>query len=428
MKMVYRDVGEWLRQRYGMTRGYPFGTVAAEQEKLLSEFFVSVEGYERLQDLKNRILFAPEGYGKSAVRVMFAAYLAANTQVLGVEYTCFDRFPKQSKPTGQQQITHLLHLAVKQVVAYVLGGAPAGAGLRLRGLSASHRATLGAFIHAYAAELYSPHRLYPIFQGISARIGLSWGDFEACVNAKRLGAVVDVNEQLAANPIARFWADVVAHRSTAGEIHGSPLEMLKTFAAFTKAIGLTGLYFLVDGLTESRSSGGTPVAPVDFLESLFATEGLFDIEGVRFGFFLTTHVWHELKRRACFQQNQIEAVALTRGWSDQKLRDLLRLRLLVYSDGNLPDFSLLCHAQSGYGQASATAEIQRLSDFMESQIVAKADGSPRRLLRLLNALLFAHLQRYPDEPFVVEQGLDERDWQLIQPYMESILGIQNQRL
>jgi hypothetical protein len=408
----------WLRERFGFTRGNPFGSFTADKERdLLPEFFVDVEGYDQIKDGNSTMVFAALGGGKSALRIALAANLAPlnpYSSDLAVEYTDFSGLGERELPSLADHIGQLLHKGIEAVMLYLVGPLHTGPiedlyRARVSEVPSHVKALLGAFIHTHYPDLLHPLSLSPRLQHANSVFQPRWNLFEGAVAKRALRDFLADYPQLLQDPIALFWAELVDESPTILTQTRTPLESMRQFVILLRALKLERVYFLVDRLDEMRHTSRNAEAQVDFIENLLTGLDLLEMPHVAFKFFLTRETRDAVIIRPTIRLDRLRDQMVTVEWTDHRLRLLLRARLAVYSGRAIQEFSQLC--EEGVITLRGKGEAQPQALWLEQQLLKESNGSPRWLLMALEEMCRAHINRLTQEPKILQQGLDSTDWE-----------------
>jgi hypothetical protein len=416
------DLDRWLAS-LGFVRGNPFATAEADQERiLLPEFFVNVDGYERIKGDRTILVFAPRGGGKSALRVVLASQSAPiipDSATLTAEYLDFDSLiakrRNQQSLAIEDHVYRLLRTGVKALLD-ALCGEPAfdqlqveaeqdrqHRAVRATALSGSARSRLARMLHSYYPSLLYGDELFDRICALDRQFSPSWSEFTEAVHTRRLRALIDLHLSNA-NAIVLLLADLNDYLHTNDDADVTPVEHLAAFARLARAAHFTSVQFLLDRLDEHQETANDAPAQADILEPLLAHLPLLELSGLAFKFFLSREAHQVLLRRVSIRRDRLTDQAVTVHWGQAQLKKLLDTRLAVYSDGQVRDLVQLCqdmHIDLGRGRPSYL-----LGKWIEEEMIQLAQGSPRRLLVAAQLLCQAHMEH------VGSSGVFERpDWE-----------------
>ncbi len=160
----------------------------------------------------------------------------------------------------------------------------------------------------------------------------------------------------------------------------SSVELLTTLAEIFVHLGQTpertyqSLYILVDRVDETPA--GPDIAGT-LLEPLITDKVLLNAPNVAFKFFLPLEVGQNLHSIANLRPDRLCTRIID--WDKPALEDVIRQRLIHYSNGKIESLGDLCVA----------AAKDRVTD----RLIDASQGSPRTLLRLCQALIHTHVTR-----------------------------------
>lgn len=417
------DLNSWLSS-LGFEKGNPFATVEAEQERnLLPEYFVDVDGYERIKSDKTIIVFAPRGGGKSALRVVLASYsapISLESKSLAIEYTDFSpliaKMRLGEKITIDDHINQLLRIAVKTLFI-ALCGESTKMGIRgseihdidkyrlerLKNILPSARSRIARWLHAYQPELMEPEEIYERLNSLDTSFKPNWINFQEHVKARELQRLLK-QSSLNNNVLAIFIADLNDLPSERWELVMTPTEKMLAFVTTIRSLGFTNVQILVDGLDESQETADNSWAQVYILEPLVAELHILEMRDVSFKFFLSLDVHKIIMERSTIRRDRITDEAVTVHWRKDRLKHLLDERLDVFSNGTVHELIQIC--QETYIKVEK-GTTNLIGEWIEEEMLKMSQGSPRRLLLGGQLLFEAHFSRFGSSGLL---GLE--DWNM----------------
>jgi hypothetical protein len=164
----------------------------------------------------------------------------------------------------------------------------------------------------------------------------------------------------------------------------SPVRLLSRFAQLVQRAGLQAVYILVDRLDERLLTFRDPHNLAALIAPLVTDLPLMEIPGVAFKLFLPREARGAIMSFVRSERLRVLEVV----WDNERLRDLLRLRLRVYSKDKVQSLGKLCD--------------DALSPCIEDEIIEMSEGSPRRLLQLGAALLETHVVLSPHRRIITD--------------------------
>jgi len=185
-----------------------------------------------------------------------------------------------------------------------------------------------------------------------------------------------------ANPVVRLkLARCVSGEATAIAWRDlSAAEILTTLVSIVQRLGASekncyeALYLLVDRADETEF-GAAALLPI--LKPLIATGSLLNLPGLAFKFFLPVELGEQLLADAPLLRERFPIETIH--WDKDALEDMLKRRLVFYSNGRVEDFGQLCTT------AARANAVDRL--------IGRSQESPRTLLRLCAAVVQCHFRR-----------------------------------
>jgi hypothetical protein len=343
---------EWL-VRVGFTEGNPFALNGAEDERdRLHEYFIEHQAYYAIIDAgtaRSSVLHAPRGAGKSSTRRMFDAYCQAH---------------------DARQPVLLVRLTDWMPIVERVGSAKVGPRDLLDEV-------LRLFMVALAELPDNPlAALPPDEAGYLRWIGSAYGDYLR-------------PSQRASLEIRGWLVPLGAPRPS--EVYSlAALPVLRCFEAVAQiaaAVGRPRCYLIVDGVDELCATTADWAAGADLLAPLLGNVRLLEVPGLAVKCFVPTEIIKVLRERGQMREDRITTVEL--GWSVPLLRELLRSRLEVFSDGAI--------------QSLAQRAAPDLAD-IDEQLCLAAEGSPRHLLNLGDTLVRVCARTSDDTDLLLRQA------------------------
>lgn len=402
------ELDQWLSS-LGFSQGNPFATAEADQERaLLPEFFVEVEGYERIKGDQTIIVFAPRGGGKSALRVVLAsqaAPISAKSTTLAIEYTDFDALIAKKRAgqtlTIDDYVPRLLRAGLTALLATFCGSSMDEFAAQEDAVERQYRAKkageipppdrsrMAQLVRSVHPSLLTPERLYNWLRVLDPKFAPDWQDFVQATAERHLHALMPPTT--AANKIADFLADLNDYPDTIIDSTATAADKMRSFVQLAQAVGLTPVQFLIDRLDEMKETVDDPESQADVLEPLLTHLPLLEMPGIAFKFSLSQEARDILMERSTIRRDRLTDQAVTVDWNKNRLKHLLDERLNVFSEGRVHELTQLCQEiriQIGRGAASMW-----LGEWIEHKMLQLAQRSPRRLLVAGQLLCQAHVRR-----------------------------------
>jgi hypothetical protein len=412
------SLNEWL-DFFGFSAS-PFSKWEAEEEarlspKRLSDQWVKPACFDRIlgqaSEPKTVLVFAPRGAGKTACRILVEYYCkeglgqgergGTGDRVLPVLHIHHDEAIRQSLEQ-QQTIDEYWHTReiLKQAVQALTDLLQAEDELshRVDGMSPGRLADLQWFFYTY------PPASMEDLESIQKRLGFT---SVPGLNHQEIGFLR--NE----SPLRPLPSHVQDHFDARRYI--SPIEQLYLFvdlmcADKPQGFGFEAVYVLLDGLDEfSFSADLTNEHATRLLVPLLSNLRLMNAPNMAFKCFLPAEISTDILHHPTIRRDRLGFETIT--WSEHDMREILRRRLATY--GPVQEIDMLC-----------APELRGL----ERKLIEVADGNPRRMIRLCDFLLQAHLER-PLEQSPEELGegaylFSRSDWEESLQRIDDVLPIE----
>lgn len=418
------EVAQWLKQ-FGFKHGNPFALHEAEKERGLFEgrLFIEVEGYERIKEEQSVVVFAPLGGGKTALRIQLARELAPinpRSKQLAVEYTDFGNLEDTIRLTASDHVKRLLRYGCEALLEYLCGTAYQGQ--RDTALVGLHhdprpdkapleaREILGYFLRTYYPNVLVHSTLRSQLKHLDQTFSCTGTELRHAVEHRQLHKLVEQNERLRDNMVAQFWVEVVDEWAEGLGDNVSNEQLLRMFVDLVQAVELEGVHFLIDGLDEKQATSRQPRAQVDLIESLLTELKLLEIPGGPFKFFVTQDAYYEMAQRSSIRFDRLKQQIVTVAWDEPMLRKLIQKRLELFSDYSVGWINLFCD------ETTIRGKDLTFEEWWWRELLIHTEGSPRRLLMLMNATCEVHIEtaKISGISAQLERGLGEADWQATQ--------------
>jgi hypothetical protein len=354
----------------------PFFHTNAANEDLLKSYFIRPKYYRSLQGDGRRpgsaIVFAPRGSGKTAQARMLATH-AVDSALLPLSY---DLFPGQSKstaksPTLDYHLANVVRRGAGALVLYLFArDIPFGA---LGELEEAFGSLCYCYLRDIGTDELGRLRANPLLAGLvpaelwkgSLTSGVRPGEwlFRRC---QEMGLLATAISKSASSPRRDF-------------------EVLKAVA---KKLRFEGIIVLVDRVDEAPYAANHAERTYRLVEALLSDLQVLEDDYVGWKLFLWDRAQPFLDRRG--RGDRIPTHELE--WSESDLREMLEARLRAYSDGRV------------------TSLVQMASysclDEVDSWPFIFANGSPRNLIRILQAVVGDEIERGTHPPLLTLEGLE----------------------
>ena len=376
-----------LLKNLGFTRGNPFASLEADKEEGQAWFYESFVEPPRFDEIVGDarspqpvLVFAPRGSGKTALRVMVHDYcqrrlVPGGGQILSILHTDLSLIQEMARQDPQADLARYHVQAILRAgmvaLARQIGQDPTLRG-RLSAQPAEEKTFLRWFLRAFGQDLSAVEwrRLREVGFGSEPRLGfpLSHQSGRAAVPLEDLAD----------------WQSLLESESS-----HSYVQLLRRFVELMLEAGFQAVYVLVDGVDELASTAAEFGYAACLVEALAANLKILDMPGVAFRLFLPAEMRPDLEALQSVRRDRIIWYDLV--WKPEQLLALLHKRLDVFSEGRVPSLDPICADDLPPGQ-------------LEKGMVEAANGSPRALLQLGQALL-------RQQAALV--GMDEQaDWRL----------------
>lgn len=415
------SLNEWL-DFFGFSAS-PFSKWEAEEEarlspERLSDQWVKPACFDRIlgqaSEPKTVLVFAPRGAGKTACRILVEYYCKeglgqgerAETggRVLPVLHIHHDEAIWQSVER-QQTIDEYWHTReiLKQAVQALTDLLQSEDELsqRIDGMSSGRRADLQWLFYSYSPQSMEDVAL------VQKELGFS---YLPAMEARGMGLVRDDPEH------RPFFGDRQAYLDA--RRHTSPIDQLYLFvdlicADEPQGFGFEAVYVLLDGLDEFSFSADLKTEhAVRLLAPLLSNLRLMNAPNMAFKCFLPAEISTDILHHPTVRRDRLGFETIT--WSEQDMQEILGRRLATY--GSVQEIDMLC-----------APELRGL----EHRLIEVADGNPRRMIRLCDFLLQAHLERPLEQlPEEIGEGaylFSTADWEEALRRIDEILPVEEAR-
>jgi hypothetical protein len=368
---------EILLKNLGFARGNPFASVEAGKEEGQDWFYESFVEPPRFDEIvgdarfpQPMLIFAPRGSGKTALRVMVNYYCRrgyANLQgwvpggkVLSILHTDLSLIQEVARENPEADLarSHVQTIVRAGVVALArqLGNDPSFRG-RLASQPAEDKTYLHWFVSHFGEDLVAAEWQWLREAGLAARLSLGF-------------PLPRPSGETTALPAFEYLPDLQS--LLASESSHSYVQLMRRFVELALSVSFQAVYVLVDGADELATTASEFGYAARLVEALAANLRILDMPGVAFRLFLPAEMRPFLEALGSVRDDRIVWYDLV--WKPDQLLALLRKRLDVFSEGRVPSLDTICADDLPPGQ-------------LEKAMVEAADGSPRTLLRLGQALL-----------------------------------------
>jgi hypothetical protein len=225
---------------------------------------------------------------------------------------------------------------------------------------------------------------------------------------------VDENEGCVRMNAEQAWFSPIRQGLLDARHRASPIEQLYLFVNLMcveppQGFGFEAVYILLDGLDEFSFSADLGMDhAARLLVPLLSNLRLVNGPNMAFKCFLPAEISGVIRNHATVRRDRLGLETLV--WSTSEMEEILRRRLATY--GPVQELDMLC-----------LPEIRGL----ERDLIELSDGNPRRMIRLCDFMLQAHLEspfeRSPEELGEAAYLFSRADWQKAQQRIESVTSL-----
>lgn len=354
--------------------GNPFASTNSETEPRLSEYFVPPPYFESVlgspESPKSTIVFAPRGTGKTAQRRMIEDG-SVDGGFVCVTYVDFSGID----PKGVTLDGHLSSIC-RLVTIAALGHLDSD----VKDLLSDHQRQ----VLKYCAERYlstlNQQEFTTAIQAVKSlgdKASDAWRKYGSVVAAalsilmKKAG-VDDVTIPL------EMRERGTGNASTDGYLFAQLVSLLQS-------AGFSALYILVDKVDETAETGGNAAVAFDLIRPLVLHLPTLENPGVAFKFFL----WDQTESHFVDAGGRSDRLGVARlHWTVSELSEMLRRRMMVFSNGQVDSFNSLVDPRS-------TLDVHALLAYL-------CRDSPRDLIRMAEQIVSEHTRSHGASDFISE--------------------------
>jgi hypothetical protein len=344
----------------------PFAYTNAEEEDLLSEYFVPPPYFNSVKGdathPKSTIVFAPRGGGKTAQRRV----LEEDSRQSESNYLCvlYDRFAEGTPNIDE----HLKQICLRILVGLLVSLEDEG--LTGEALVREDRDFLrneAAVLDSVDAETF--HALIRSLKSDARKMG-DWlrdhsGPIKAVVSTLLAKRGVELD------PAQPWGPQMTKARETPS------LARLRRLLTVAQHFGIDSVYLLIDKLDETAGTATDPKKSIDLVSTLLLDLTVMELPGLAvkvFAWNLGQDYYHELGGR----RDRIQEFNLT--WSEASLAEMMTKRLTAFSDGQIQSLNDLAVSDLDF-------DLHSLATFLSA-------GSPRDLIRMCGRMVSEHINRF----------------------------------
>jgi hypothetical protein len=336
------------------------------------------------------VIYGGRGCGKSAHRIMLASSCRPNvaSPFLVTQYTNFSDLAEEfHRSPAIVDTRYIVARLLGEGVRNLLEAINKDEGLQ-QACTPERLPKLKWFCLHYASEEVSAESILArIRQGSKGALDLPWERFYKAWQTGRVSKLVAAYRRAEVTPRIRFWvtlADTSPGSSPTTSM--SPASLLRRFVQLLQSLGIQTLIILLDGIDEPSLLAQNPAAGAELIKPLLLELPLLECPGVEFKCFLPPELREVLAQTPGIRFDRLLVREII--WDTPQMATLLSTRLIAFGDGTVVAIEGLCS--------------EPLRNHIQADIIRHANGVPRNLLRLGDALLMAHARRGTDSLLQVE--------------------------
>lgn len=353
--------------------GNPFASTNAENEDLLSEYFVAPPYFESVvghaETPKSTIVFAPRGSGKTAQRKMIENRAALpDSNFACISYTDFTGITPDSATLAQHKLA-VCRLMVVAALAHIEAQPD-----RAHDLSKHEKLVLTTASQQLLGGLSKSE--FQTALGSVKSLGQKWNDIW-----KKYGGVMSVVVNAAMKKMGmdevNFHAPV---RADDAQLAVDSQYLYSQLASLFNTLGFSAVYILVDKVDETFHTNNDKGATFRLISALLFDLPTLEQPGVAYKFFLGDY----LKEAFIAGGGRDDRILVTNlHWTTDELSTMLSRRLMAYSDNEVESFNVFL-------DTNVKVDLHEL-------ICRLNPESPRDLIRMCDRIITEHTRRagYP---------------------------------
>lgn len=353
--------------------GNPFASTNAENEDLLSEYFVAPPYFESVVGLaetpKSTIVFAPRGSGKTAQRKMIENRAALpDSNFACISYTDFTGITPDTASLAQHK------LAICRLMTIAALGHIEAQPERAEGLSKHEKLVLTTASQQLLGGLSQSE--FQTALGSVKSLGQKWSDIW-----NRYGGIMAVVVNAAMKKLGMDDVNIDAPAGSEGArgvIDGQYLY--SQLASLFTTLGFSAVYVLVDKVDETVFTNNDKSATFNLISALLFDLPTLEQPGVAYKFFLGDY----LKVAFLDGGGRDDRILVTNlHWTTDELSTMLSRRLMAYSENQVDSFN-------AFLDKNVEVDLHEL-------ICRLNPESPRDLIRMCDRIITEHTRRagYP---------------------------------
>lgn len=370
----------------------PFEQYIAEKEPKIDEYAVKPPYFEetirRIERCSSYLLFGSRGSGKSATRLTAEKGVwSSPREDKPLIVTLTDFSPIINKKNADQvtdfELTaRVAFLVVEAVLLWISDQEEKEAFVEM--LTDDERANFRSLANSFYFSLPEAERALSAVEAMRLlqqnwrNRTLDWADRKwnsiSQVVAK-IGAGL-MNGKLNTPDVSAELSDLLGNEKGVGSARLLIIRLVDLIQLF----GFTGVVVLVDKIDEHAKTQKSAEATAQLVHPIVSQVQLMEIDGFAWVFFL----WDKVKEKFSTEKLYVRLDKFAHSevsWSSEELEDMVRRRLVFFSDGRCNSFTELCEPD---------VDVERHF----SDMLTLVQKSPRELIRLLDTVVREYNSKY----------------------------------
>lgn len=350
-----------------------------------------------------KIVFAPRGGGKTAYWVNLRHESQPSEaggrlgRVLGVPHIRFERLwelqRRGSSITPYDHLCEILKYGVLNLLEVLTTDAA-----RAAQFSPALYGRLRWLCDQFHPELLQPSSIQRYVERALGEFTFRWDVFERAVEQGKL--TTRMREQ-SASACALFIARCVDAKPSPMSDKALPDEIMAEFVRIVRGADLDAVYVLMDQLDRQHEGEENVPMLLDVLKPLLDDQYLLQGDHWACKIFLPDDLREALCKPGTRTADFVRQHELRIVWTEKSLKDLLSLRLQYYSQDRLTSLDSLCQLDRSAAPAqtadeppdNARSRSAHKDKTIEDDLIFESGNVPRKLLKLGQYLLKAHVSR-----------------------------------
>ncbi|EMQ2876214.1 hypothetical protein V9N52_001455 [Vibrio navarrensis] len=370
-----------LYENLGFTN-HPFVKTNADEEPDLENYFVAPPYFDAVVGDASlpsaSVVLAPRGAGKTALRRMVESQ-AVKSQFLAVTYDRFEFGADQTVDDVTLQY-HLRNIITRVLVSFLsyLSDHPDVS----KGFSREEKKQLSLFVSTYLGDLTGDRvqELMKELKSLPEKFKTFWSN-----NVGFMEPVI--NFILKSNGLDKIdLPDVKQEEKRLTDTYKYQMELLLNLV---RKLNFKSIYILIDRVDETEKTGNNPEASYRLIQPIIKDLELLGIGGYGFKFFLWDRIEPYYKIDA--RPDRVQQYRL--GWNRLGLKNILKQRLLAYSDQKIDSLNSLL--------------VTPMNIDLDDAICIMANSSPRNMIRFCESILAHQAERDVSSRSISAASIDQ---------------------